>query len=216
MGVAATPGLLNSANLSENIDFRRRVRTGIITAAIAVSTETINDVQTLHISGSPTGGNITLLYNGVATASIPFNDNAGHVQTVLGNLAAIGSANVLCTGGPLPGTDIVINFQGTLGSQALATLTTTNALTGGASPAPSIVHTTFGVGFPLHSLRAPFAKLILNNPDGYATLMSPSVASNATVQADFDISGNPANGVSEATINNDISFVINSILNAFI
>jgi microcystin-dependent protein len=113
---------------------------------IGVGSATINDVQTLSLSGGPTGGSFTLAYAGQTTAAIAWNALAANVQAALVALSSIGSGNVACTGGPLPGA-VTITFQGTLGNSSRPTIVVAaNNLTGGAAPQPNIVHTTIGSG----------------------------------------------------------------------
>ncbi|MHC5539637.1 hypothetical protein ACYOEI_15575 [Singulisphaera rosea] len=102
-----------------------------------------NAVQTLSISGTPTGGNIAATFGG-QTATIPYNSTAAQVQTLLRALSSIGSTGVVCTGGPLPATPVVITFAGTLGVQPVATITKVDSLTGGTSPASTFTATTAG------------------------------------------------------------------------
>lgn len=103
------------------------------------------DVQTITITGTPTGGTFPLVFNGQVSAGVPYNATASQVQTALQALSSIGSGNVTCTGGPLPGTAVVCAFSGTLatGRQPLL-LTGSGGLTGGTSPAVSVAHTTPG------------------------------------------------------------------------
>jgi hypothetical protein len=49
---------------------------------------------------------------------------------------------VAATGGPLPATPVVLTFTGNLGLQDVATITTTDTLTGGST---AVVTTTAGV-----------------------------------------------------------------------
>lgn len=104
------------------------------------------DVQTVSISGSPTGGTFPLVFNGQVAAGIAYNASAATVQSALQALSSIGSGNVTCSGGPLPGTAVVCTFSGTLatGQQPLM-LTGSGGLTGGSSPTVSIAHTTPGL-----------------------------------------------------------------------
>jgi hypothetical protein len=104
------------------------------------------DVQTISISGTPTGGTFPLVFNGQVAAGLPYDATAAQVQSALQGLSSIGSGNVTCTGGPLPGTAIVCTFAGTLatGQQPLL-LTGSGGLTGGTSPAASVAHTTPGL-----------------------------------------------------------------------
>lgn len=118
------------------------------------------DVQTVSISGTPTGGTFPLVFNGQVAAGIAYDATAATVQTALRALSSIGSAGVTCTGGPLPGTAVVCTFAGTLatGLQPLM-LTGSGGLTGGTSPAVSVAHTTPGLPQDTISLSAgvPFA-----------------------------------------------------------
>lgn len=102
------------------------------------------DVQTVSISGTPTGGTVQLEYGG-KIASIAFNASAATVQAALQALSSIGSGNITCTGGPLPGTPVVCTFAGSLATGSRALLNAgSGALTGGTSPTVTVTHTTSG------------------------------------------------------------------------
>jgi hypothetical protein len=103
-------------------------------------------VQTLSVTGTPTGGGFALSFGGQTTGSIPFNATAAAVQIALTALGSIGAGNVVCTGGPLPGTAVTITFAGSLaaGPQPLIAVAA-NTLTGGTNPVPAIASTTTGV-----------------------------------------------------------------------
>jgi hypothetical protein len=105
-----------------------------------------NEVQTLSVSGSPTGGGFTLSFGGQTTASIAFNGTAAQVQTALAALSSIQAGNVACAGGSLPASSVSITFQGTLGfaPQNLITIGA-NTLSGGTTPAPAVARTTPGI-----------------------------------------------------------------------
>jgi hypothetical protein len=106
------------------------------------------DIQTLSISGTPTGGTFTLAFTvgGLATAAIPYNATAAQVQAAMQALPALTNM-VSCSGGPLPASTVTITFTKL---QSMPTLITTNGLTGGSSPAIVIGHTTVGaLGDPL-------------------------------------------------------------------
>lgn len=103
------------------------------------------DVQTISISGTPTGGSFPLVYSGQVAAGIPYNASAATVQAALQALSSIGAGNLTCTGGPLPGTPIVCTFAGSLATGYKAPLLTgSGGLTGGSSPTVSVAHTTPG------------------------------------------------------------------------
>lgn len=110
----------------------------------ATSTSYASDVQTLTVTGTPTGGTFTLSYQSVQTAPIAFNAASGAVQTALNALPGIANAGgVTCSGGALPSAAVVITFV-SQGIQPLILAQT--AFTGGTTPAAAVVHTTPGVG----------------------------------------------------------------------
>jgi hypothetical protein len=108
----------------------------------------VNEVRTLTIAGSPTGGSFTITYNGFTTSALAFNSTAAQVAAALVLLPSIGSGGVACAGGPLPGTPITIERTGPWAAQTSpSTFTTTNSLTGGTAPTVTIVTTTPAVPF---------------------------------------------------------------------
>lgn len=84
--------------------------------------------QTVTIAGSPTGGTFTLTLDGQTTAAIVYNATAAQVQSALAALTNIGSTNVTCTGGALPGTAVVVQLTGQRN-----TMTAISSLTGGTN-----------------------------------------------------------------------------------
>lgn len=102
------------------------------------------DVQTVSITGTPTGGFFAVGFNGAVTSSA-YNTNSATFQTQLRALSSINGANVTCSGGPLPGTPIVCTFAGTLtpGQQPVM-VADSSQLTGGSTPTVSVAHTTPG------------------------------------------------------------------------
>lgn len=105
----------------------------------------VNAVQTITVTGTPTGGSFTLTFNGQTTAAIPFGATAAQVKTALVALPNIGAAVQVTTGGgALPGTPVTVTFQGLLGNQPVSTMTAVNSLTGGTTPAISVATTTVG------------------------------------------------------------------------
>lgn len=108
------------------------------------ATSAQNDVQTITITGTPTGGGLYLSFLGQLTAQIAYNAAAAAVQSALEALSTIGTGNVACSGGPFPGSAVVVTFQGKCANLDQPVLTSINSLTGGSSPAIGIVHTTTG------------------------------------------------------------------------
>jgi uncharacterized phage protein gp47/JayE len=96
-------------------------------------------LQTLSISGNPTQGSFTLAVDEGATSALPFNATAAQAQAALTALA--GAGNVVCSGGPLPGTDVtIVSYTPASGSQPVITVSASN-LTGATAPAPIAVLT---------------------------------------------------------------------------
>jgi len=105
----------------------------------------VNEVNTVSINDSTTGGTFTLTHSANETAPILYNASAADIDTALEALASIGAGDVVVTGGPGPATDWVVTFQGTLaGSDETLTGTGTN-LTGGSATAVSVTEITKGV-----------------------------------------------------------------------
>lgn len=105
-----------------------------------------DEVQTVTITGTPTGGDFTLTYSGQTTAAIAYNANAAAVQSALEALSNIAVGDVVCTGGALPGTAVTVTFRETLGCMNVAQMTADGAgLTGGTTPAVAIATATPGV-----------------------------------------------------------------------
>lgn len=103
-----------------------------------------NEVQTITITGTPTGGTFTLAYDGDSTGNIAYNATAAAVRTALAALDGLSEDSIAVTGGPGPGTPYVVTFVGPLGGQDVALLTGTDAFTGGTSPDMTIAVTTPG------------------------------------------------------------------------
>lgn len=114
-------------------------------------------VQSLQITGNPTGGTFTITVGGQVTSGIPFNANAATVQAALAALSTVGAGNVQVTGGPGPdgvvpfgpsngpGQLYYIAYVGSLGGAAVQTTTSSGSgLTGGSSPGVTITSLVTG------------------------------------------------------------------------
>lgn len=147
------------------------------------TTTGVNEVQTLTITGTPTGGTFKLSFKGIKTAAIAYNANAATVQAALEALISVGTGNVLCGGGALPGTPVTITFQGALAAAPQPVVvfeTADNALTGGTSPTGSVAVTTKGI-----------AAGALKAWDG--TLVAPPAAPTVSAQAGGSVFGDGTN-----------------------
>lgn len=103
----------------------------------------ISEVQTVTITGAPTGGTFTLTYSGQTTAGIAFNAAAAAVQAALEALSNLAPGDITVTGGPGPGTPYVVTFRAGMGNVIQMTASAAG-LTGGTAPAVTVVTTTPG------------------------------------------------------------------------
>jgi hypothetical protein len=112
-----------------------------------------NEVQTLDVTGTVSGGTFTISHMGNTTPTLAYNISNANLTSALEALPSIGAGNVTVGGGPLP-TDTTVTFSGNLAGRRIGTavtgyspaspLTVTTALTGGGSLA--VVQTTPGTG----------------------------------------------------------------------
>lgn len=97
------------------------------------------ELDTVVISGSPTGGTFTITVGGVTTPAIPYNASTAYVQGVVQSLSTVGNGLVLVTGSP---GSYTLAFAGVLGS--LAVSSSGAGLTGGSSPAATTTEVSAG------------------------------------------------------------------------
>lgn len=107
------------------------------TAAVITYPNPTNDIQSLLISGTASGGSFTLSFGGQVTTTISNTASAATIQSDLQALSSIGSNNILCFGGPLP-VAVYMVFSGALAGSLQSLITVnTNSLTG-TNPLPVI------------------------------------------------------------------------------
>lgn len=103
------------------------------------------EVQSVAITGTPTGGTFTLTFDGQTTATIVYNATASAVQTALEALSNIATGDVVVAGGALPGTAVTVTFQGAYAGVNVPAMTGNAAsLTGGTTPAVVVTTTHEG------------------------------------------------------------------------
>lgn len=108
----------------------------------------LNEVQELTVSGTPTGGTLTITYDGDTTSGISFDAAPSAVETAMEALSSIGTGNVVCTGGTLPSGTVSIEYVKDLGQQSLALATADGSgLTGGSTPDATIAEATDGFDY---------------------------------------------------------------------
>jgi hypothetical protein len=107
----------------------------------------LDEVQTVTITGTPTGGDFTLSYDGETTDAIAYDATAADVAAALNELPNVEAGGVSAAGGPLPGTAVTVTFSGGEGEgQNVPQMTATGSFTGGTSPAVAVTTTTGGGG----------------------------------------------------------------------
>jgi hypothetical protein len=114
-----------------------------------------NEVQSLAITGTPTGGTFTLTFSGQTTSAIAYNATAATVQAALEALSNIDPGDVTATGGALPAIAVTLTFGGQYAGTDVPAVTVTGSFTGGSSPAAAITTTTPGTGGMAIGYRAP-------------------------------------------------------------
>ncbi|MFK0288239.1 hypothetical protein ACIQVL_48380 [Streptomyces sp. NPDC090499] len=112
----------------------------------AVPAAGADEVQSVAITGTPTGGTFTLTFSGQTTAGIAYNAAASAVQSALEALSNVAPGDVTCTGGPLPGSAVSVSFAGGAYDGTDVPLMTANSasLTGGTTPTVTVTTTTPG------------------------------------------------------------------------
>jgi hypothetical protein len=110
----------------------------------------LDEVQTVTITGTPTGGTFTLTFSGQTTAAIAYNATAATVEAALAALSNIRDEDITVTGGPGPGTAYTVTFDGGWGGAYdganVAAMTATGSFTGGSTPAVAVTTATGGGG----------------------------------------------------------------------
>ena len=116
----------------------------------------VSEVQTLTITGGPTGGTFTLTFNGQTTAGIAYNAAAAAVQTALLALSNLDTGDVVAAGGPLPGATVTLTFGNRYGGVDVPLITANSTgLTGGTTPTATVTTTTAPTTGDTIGVRAP-------------------------------------------------------------
>lgn len=102
-----------------------------------------SEVQTITVTGTPTGGSFELEFQGQVTGAIAWNATAADVKAALEALPNVDAGAITATGGAFPGTPVVVTFGGNwAGRNAPRLLLAANVLTGGSTPTASVAETT--------------------------------------------------------------------------
>lgn len=128
-----------AVNLGPNLTIARGTVLGLVTAT-ADDVQTISDTPTVTAGTFTISGTNPLTGEAFTTDDLAYNVAIADLETELE--AHLGTGNVAVTGGPLPGTDVVLTAAGDMAARPLALMTIdSSALTGGTL---AIAHTTTG------------------------------------------------------------------------
>lgn len=106
-----------------------------------------NEVQTITITGTPTGGTFSLDFEGEVTAPIAYNATAADVKAALELLTNIDSGAITAGGGAFPGSAVTVSFGGNYAGTNVSLLEVVDSrFTGGSSPAAAVAQTTAADG----------------------------------------------------------------------
>jgi hypothetical protein len=123
----------------------------------------LNQVWTLNTAAA-TGGTFTLTVSAQATTGLAHNSTSADIQAALEALSTVGAGNVVCTGGPINTTSVVITFRNAMGGKAV---TVTGAF-GGLTGTPYTLTNT-AAGSPPTVTNPDFVagQTFANNPQSY-------------------------------------------------
>lgn len=152
-----------------------------------------NEVQTITITGTPTGGTFTLtlpfLIGGSGTTgNINHNATAADVKAAIVAITGgkINADELDVSGGPGPGTPWVVTFRGRYAQTNIALMTTIDSLTGGSAPASAVAQTTAGAT-PTNMDLAPMPSNMWNVylDDSWANLGNTHYGGAYNLKLDF-------------------------------
>lgn len=150
---------------------RWMIESGDLLASACAVAGGVSEVQTVTITGTPTGGTFTLTYEGDTTAAIAYNAAAAAVQAALELLPSIGTGGVVGAGGALPGTPVTITFAGKLAKRNVSQLTAAGSFTGGTTPAIAVTTTTPGSAVDANILVAKRGLILKKGGTGNSKLV---------------------------------------------
>jgi hypothetical protein len=185
--------------LSQVAAFQQRSISSVLDYILGtIFVECAYDIQTVSISGSPTGGTFTLTGGplGGSTITLPWNATPAQVQVLINTtLSNTGSACV-CQGTVLPAGSVQVIWTGTLTQQPQGLVTASGSgLSGGSGPAATATHTVVGVAQDAHPLHLAFANKVLAAPVAYMPILAQALASNAAIQTDYLTGQSSGSGV---------------------
>lgn len=102
---------------------------------------TTSEVQTLTVTGGPTGGTFTLTFGGQTTDPIAHDASAEDVQAALADLPNVDEGDVEVT---KAANVYTVTFGGEYGTEDVPALTAADSMTGGTDPGVTVATATAG------------------------------------------------------------------------
>lgn len=125
-------GGANQAQMTASVWTSSGTSVHLPTVTATQRTAAVNEVQTVTLTGAPTGGTFTLTYSGQTTSAIAYNASAATVDAALEALSNIGAGDVAVTGSD--GGPWTVTFTGALAGTNVGSMTGNgSSLTGGSS-----------------------------------------------------------------------------------
>lgn len=112
-----------------------------------------NEIWKLKVTGTPTGGSFDIdvtVKSSQETLTINYNWTAAQVKTEFATHSELASGDLSTSGGPFPGSEIIVQFQGSYAKKLMydsdsnAPVIDDSSLTGGTSPAAWLIPMTPG------------------------------------------------------------------------
>ncbi|MFB7359678.1 hypothetical protein [Streptomyces gardneri] len=192
---------LDLSKFSENLHWteaskyqpERKLKSGIPLGKITASglyapyAAVTNEVQTLTVTGAPTGGTFTITWSGQTTAALAYNATAAQVQAALEALSNIAPGDVVVTGNA--GGPWTLTWGGTQLGENVAAPTTTESFTGGTTPDITIATTTGGDTATVTDGSQIFAGFLFTEVSFYPT--TTKVAAPLMVHGQIDVAKLP-------------------------
>jgi len=169
--------------LKSGIPLGKNTATGLFEPYAAVT----NEVQTLTVTGGPTGGTFTITFSGQTTSALAYNATAAQVQSALEALSNVAPGDVTVTGAA--GGPWTLTWGGAQLGENVAQPTTTETFTGGTSPDITIATTTAGGTAATANGTDVFAGFLFTEVSFYPT--TTKVAAPLMVHGQIDVAKLP-------------------------
>ncbi len=107
--------------------------TTVAVAETVAGVNNVNEVQSITVSGTVSGGTYTVTFNGETTAAIAWNAAIADIELNMESLDNIPQGECTVGGGALPATPVTLTFSGTLAGAQPEITVNSSSLTGGGS-----------------------------------------------------------------------------------